>query len=306
MPSIILLENVKLKKRLNKKIITREPNDCKLKDLKDNLRREQLDKILTGHNPNTDYNLLVGKIQTAMDQYIPEKEINIPAKQFICEPWITKGLIKCGRKQQLLYKKALKVGNEGALIKYKEYHSALQKIKRRSKKDYFAKKCFEFKSNTKNLWRTINNVIKSNSDKSCIIDYLKIDNIKQTEAQKIANEFGSFFLTVGEKIASKSGNSKLKLSDYLNKITRQRNSVFLTPCTEDEIKNLIKGLPNKYSSGRDNITNIILKEIKLEIAAPLNIIFNSSLSTGIFPNQMKLADVVPLYKNGHHFLVTNY
>ena len=306
LPSLVVLENIKIKKKANKKIITREITDCKLEGLKYSLQCENLDLIINGQNPNTDYELLVSKILHAMDTNIPEKEITISAKQFICEPWLTKGLIKCGQKQLHLYEKALKVRNEESLKKYKEYRSTLQRIKRRSKKDYFSKKCIEFKNNTKNLWRTINNIIKNNRDKASTINYLKIDKLKITNAQLITNEFARFFSSVGEKIASKSGNSNIGLDEYLSKIPNQKNSVFLTPCTEQEINDLIKNLPNKFSSGHDNITNVILKEIKAELVTPLATIFNSSLRTGIFPDQMKTANVVPLFKSGIHCLVNNY
>ena len=65
-------------------------------------------------------------------------------------------------------------------------------------------------------------------------------------------------------------------------------------------------LPTKKSSGHDNISNILLKEIVDSIAHILCTIFNKSLEQGEFPTIMKLADVVPLYKSKEHYLETNY
>ena len=39
---------------------------------------------------------------------------------------------------------------------------------------------------------------------------------------------------------------------------------------------------------------------------PLTIIFNQSINTGVFPQIMKLGEVVPLYKKGKTDLVDNY
>ena len=83
-------------------------------------------------------------------------------------------------------------------------------------------------------------------------------------------------------------------------------SVFLTPCNKYEIKELINGLKNKTSSGYDNISNILLKGISDELLEPLTMMFNISLSLGIFLLDMKLADVIPLYKSGSHLMLTNY
>ena len=65
-------------------------------------------------------------------------------------------------------------------------------------------------------------------------------------------------------------------------------------------------MPNKNSSGYDNISNILLKKLKFPLLKPLNIIFNKSISSGIFPEKMKLADVFPLHKGKEKFLPTNY
>ena len=65
-------------------------------------------------------------------------------------------------------------------------------------------------------------------------------------------------------------------------------------------------MPNKTSSGYDQLNNKVLKEIKTELAVPLSIIFNYSLSTGCFPTKMKYAEVVPLYKSKSKLEPSNY
>ena len=82
--------------------------------------------------------------------------------------------------------------------------------------------------------------------------------------------------------------------------------MFLTLCTEVEIKNLITRLAPKSSSGYDNISNVILKEIGDTLLTPLNFIFNQSVETGVLPCDMKIADISPLFKNGSRFVVNNY
>ena len=58
----------------------------------------------------------------------------------------------------------------------------------------------------------------------------------------------------------------------------------------------------KNSSGKDEISNKLLKSIKDEIAKPLTIIINQSLKTGIFPEALKIAKVKLLYKKGDNFV----
>ena len=80
----------------------------------------------------------------------------------------------------------------------------------------------------------------------------------------------------------------------------------MAPTTANELITLINQLPNKPSSGHDNISNILLKQLHHSLVTPLEILFNMSLRDGIFPDAMKQADVVPLYKKKEKFLTDNY
>ena len=80
----------------------------------------------------------------------------------------------------------------------------------------------------------------------------------------------------------------------------------MLPTTKEEIIRIIDKLPNKRSSGYDNLSNLLLKKISYEIAMPLEQIFNLSLELGTFPNLMKDAEVVPLYKSKEKDLSVNY
>ena len=50
----------------------------------------------------------------------------------------------------------------------------------------------------------------------------------------------------------------------------------------------------------------LLKDLKTSLVQPLAIVFNQSISEGIFPSMMKTAMVTPLYKSGLKDLNTNY
>ena len=139
-----------------------------------------------------------------------------------------------------------------------------------------------------------------------MIPYLTIENIKIKKDQEIANELGKYFSQVGKNYAKKAGISKTGIDEYLMKIRMNQNSIFLLPTTQEEIKRLIEKLPNKTSSGYDRINNIVLKEIKEIICVPLASLFNRSLSEGKFPNCMKLAEIIPLYKGGNTSAPSNY
>ena len=76
--------------------------------------------------------------------------------------------------------------------------------------------------------------------------------------------------------------------------------------TENDINIIILKLNSKISSGKDGISNFVLKAIMLVILKPLALIINQMLNTGIFPDTLKIAKVVPFYKKGDDGLFTNY
>ena len=63
---------------------------------------------------------------------------------------------------------------------------------------------------------------------------------------------------------------------------------------------------NKTSTDCNKIDMILVKKIIREIAKPLTHIFNLSFQTGIVPNKMKIAKVIPLFKSGSKHQYTNY
>ena len=62
----------------------------------------------------------------------------------------------------------------------------------------------------------------------------------------------------------------------------------------------------KNSSGVDELSTILIKLVKSDLLKPLTTIINQSLHTGIFPDKLKIAKVIPLFKKGEPTLIENY
>ena len=77
------------------------------------------------------------------------------------------------------------------------------------------------------------------------------------------------------------------------------------PTSENDIYNIINNLKNKNSTGKDEISNKLLKSLHI-ISKPVSVIINQSLITGIFPNALNISKVIPLYKKGDKQYLSNY
>ena len=76
---------------------------------------------------------------------------------------------------------------------------------------------------------------------------------------------------------------------------------------ENDIHTCLRTLPLKHSCGPDEIPTAFLKTLYNVLAFPLCFIFQHSFNSGILPNILKCANIVPVYKRiGNKFKVDNY
>jgi hypothetical protein len=76
--------------------------------------------------------------------------------------------------------------------------------------------------------------------------------------------------------------------------------------TTTEIIEIVKIMKNKTSSGHDNISIKLMKQIINQIVEPLMHIINGSLNLGIVPAEMKIAKVIPVHKSEDPSSFDNY
>jgi hypothetical protein len=143
---------------------------------------------------------------------------------------------------------------------------------------------------SKAMWSIVNNVL--NRDNS-VID----SNCDLTPNAENLNNY--FVNCVSELLLGKTDR-------YVNTIRPQSRSAYFYPATTQEVKQIVLGLKNKKSCGEDGISPYLLKRIIFSIAEPITHILNASLQSGVFPNQLKIAVVKPLYKKGALDKPSNY
>ena len=152
----------------------------------------------------------------------------------------------------------------------------------------------------------INKVICKKRHSGSIILFITVDGIRIDKPDEIAYSFGKFYSTLGSRLASEIAEGQYKTEDYLKKIPKNINSMMLVPTTQEGVQQIIDQLPAKSSSGHNDVSNVLLKSFKNSLTYPLTLIFNQSINEGIFPDKMKLAEVIPLYKNKVMDHLVNY
>jgi hypothetical protein len=81
--------------------------------------------------------------------------------------------------------------------------------------------------------------------------------------------------------------------------------MFLNPTTTLEINKIIDNLKN-CSVGWDHLPAIIFKENKESPSCILTHLVNLSLEQGFFPKELKIANIIPIFKAGETEIIGNY
>jgi len=80
----------------------------------------------------------------------------------------------------------------------------------------------------------------------------------------------------------------------------------MTPTNPNEIYQVLKLLKPQKSTGHDNVSTYFLKLINVKVAIPLSILINKSVQTGVFPDSLTIAKVIPMYKAKAKENLSNY
>ena len=180
-------------------------------------------------------------------------------------------------------------------MKYKSNRNMLNQLRRSTMMEYYNSMYTEYS--------LINQTIKKCKNGGSIIPYISVNGLQTYNSSEITNTFGKYYASLGNDLASTITPGKHEINHYINLIPRTDRSLVLREMSEMEIERLINSLPNKSSYGHDKVSNTLLKSLCTAISYPLQIIFKQSIYQGIFPDKMKLAEIVPLYKGKEHDLV---
>ena len=162
----------------------------------------------------------------------------------------------------------------------------------------------ENKNNIKGTWRVINYLLnKKSANKSYPSECIK-DGVTITGNKTIAECFNTFFVNVGPTLARDIPTCDEQFASFLG--DRIDNSIFLSPVTDEEILDIVHNAKGKRSSGCDGIDMCLVKQIVPFVLAPLKHVSYTSLEMGVFPDAMKIARVVLLFKAGDQQNLSNY
>ena len=154
----------------------------------------------------------------------------------------------------------------------------------------------------KKSWKVIKNIIgKEDNHTIKKQTVFLINNQYTTDSQTIANTFKNYFINVGSSLA-KNLNSDTDPMLYVQYFDK---SIDIPEINTAEIISVISSLSNS-ASGYDEIPASIMKQLIVYYVQPLTLLINKSIAQGKFPDELKLAKVLPIYKSEDEQMIQNY
>ena len=160
-----------------------------------------------------------------------------------------------------------------------------------------------YKHDVKQTWAVIKDTLQKKMHSAPSTKFT-LNNDTITNMDEIVKEFNTYFINIGRTLSDQIHSTHSSL-DYLPHDKKTSSFVF-NPVSEECIANVITKLKNKSSYGYDNISNKLIKSAKNVLIKPLTLIVNQCLHTGIYPSQLKLSRVKPLFKSGDKSKFNNY
>ena len=259
-------------------------------------------------DPNHSFQRFNEKVNEILDKHMPWRKLNKKELRLQTKPWITKGILNSIKRRDKLLRKYIdandSIRKESLRTEYKTLRNKITYIIGISKKTHYQQYFVENCENIRKTWTGIKSIINIRSVAKNQPSSMLIDKSLKTNPIDIAEGFNAYFSSIAEKLLPKHTPGTKHFSEYLSERV-DKNFIFESADTVEVIC-IINSLDSGKGSGPYSIPGNMLKALKANLCHPLTNIINMSFATGVYPDQLKIAKVIPIFKKGDKLLVSNY
>lgn len=176
-----------------------------------------------------------------------------------------------------------------------------------AKTRYFENKIGKSLNIQKAVWEIINHEVGDKNKNHVKNISIMEGNTIITDPRTISNYFNNYFVNfIEDNRLNEPSNCNLEDIDSTVKNHCSRTGFMFKTVSIEEVENVISSLKYKNSSGYDEIPIKVIKSAKGHLSRILCHLINSSFISGIFPKQLKISKVIPIYKKNDDKSMSNY
>ena len=288
----------------------------------DNFNNE-LNYIIGSYDLNViDLEVFEGLYMNILNNHAPIKLKYIRAND---GPFMNKTL----RKEVMIRSKLKNICNKkktcASHLAYKKQRNYCTNLFRKAKRDFYSNLNPSLISDNKKFWKTVKPFFSDKKLSNESITLIENNNIISSDSD-IAETFNDFFANAVKNLNINVDSALITNSDHIEdpiiraiekykkhpsivKIKELNGNSMSFKFNQSSVSEITKEISKLNNSKSCPIITIPAKIIKLNEFFFTNLIhgnFNSSISCGEFPNNLKLADITPAHKNGERQDKRNY
>ena len=261
-PQFVIIDNID--KQINKStpIYRRSFKNFNNDEFENELRQIDWNNLLVDKTSEEAINFFFNKINLLLDEMAPQKRLTPREMKTEISPWMTPGILKSINNRDKVHKMYLKEKNDTnkkeIFKKFKQKRNVLSSLIKQVKSEYYENLFEENKSNIKQTWKEIKKIVNLNKKINISPESIKKGDSFIHGEKEIANEFNSFFTSIGNNINNKIPQTEKGFKDYMG--NPQTENFRLTPTTSLEISKIIMSIKLSKSSGPNSIHTKLLKD----------------------------------------------
>lgn len=281
-------------------IIKRIVNDVNIQKFKDKLSTIDWGNLIGNNGCQEAFSLFHSTFIRLYEECFPLKKIKISYRNR--KSWLSLGLKNSIKVKNKLYIHYIKYKTDENKKSYLEYKRILNKLLRQGEREHYDNLFKENIGNIKKSWELIKEVINKSKNVKKDAEFI-IDGKKENNSKLIANAFNQFYLDIGTKLSQTLPSVERSFASFMP--AANPNSLFLRPASGIEVENIICDMKKK-SPGWDGLSSVVIKDTLPYFIDTLTSLINLSMTEGVFPDELKIAKVVPIYKNNDTSIINNY
>ena len=253
---------------------------------------------IESENLNQFYTNFISTINKLYTECFPLK-MKFVSEKYFQNPWhnVSVKKLSAARERYLsLYKLGLVSHAD-----YASYRNRVTTLIRKHKESYFQNLFERNLNNVRVTWKNIRLLCRNKTNKN--IEAIVHNGIKYTSDEDISEIFNEFFVNIARNIENSLPHTDL--SPYYAVIQNNHPSIEVISATPDEVFDIVQSLKNTKTD-IDHIPVSIFKSYSSHFVPSLCKMINMSFQLGMFPDPLKHATVIPVFKKHDAQDVNNY
>lgn len=246
------------------------------------------DAILSTTDANAATTKFYEVIYKLFDRFVPKKE---PQRRYSCR-WMNRNLASARNRRNRAHRAYRKWPTFENFTRFMQYRDSFHQLNATLYRSYMMSQAELIRRDPKKFWKLVNDRRKTSGVPSNLRYGDNVGSDSSSSVNLLADYFQSVFSNSPGNIKPPHGPGQERVTDFV-------------PTRQDVYNGLLKLDVNK-GGGPDMITNSILKSLASELAHPLQLLFKTSLVTGVFPEAWKVSFITPIFKSGDRSLCNNY